>query len=172
MPDMPFDILNQRLGKLRDSGLLEGDNTALAMDIDTELQEKFIFFPIAELDALIKDIREPESGTFHLGDGPEKCSAQSSENPNWLYNHAENALALWWHLKRKAEKLAQRPEPGIYRGKYIKSWFTVIVTEDRRIMIPQQMSSRVMDCTDDYDNRGHAVWKLQRINVTDGTVSA
>lgn len=40
--EMPMDVLNNRLGKLRDSGILDGDNTAYAIDIDQELREKFL----------------------------------------------------------------------------------------------------------------------------------
>jgi hypothetical protein len=114
MAEMPFDVLNARLGKIRDNGDIDFDNTAAAVDIDSELQAKFLFFPIEEIEAV--EIREVHRGTFHAGDGPEKCSAQGHENPAWLYNHALNALALYWRIKNGEERLARRPEPGTYRA--------------------------------------------------------
>jgi hypothetical protein len=33
-------------------------------------------------------------GKFWAGSGPEECVARGTENPNWLRNHANSALAL------------------------------------------------------------------------------
>lgn len=174
--EMPFDVLNHRLGKIRDNGDIDFDNTAAALDIDMELQAKYLFFPIEELEAA--EIREVHSGTFHIGDGPEKCSAQGGENPAWLYNHALNALALYWHLKRREEleeeqrKIeavwAKRPEPGLYQGRAAQC-FTVIVTEDRRVLV-QMDQGGLRDATEDWDTGSNQIWRLQRIDITDGTI--
>jgi len=113
MAEMPFDVLNARLGKIRDNGDIDFDNTAAAVDIDEELQRKFLFFPIEEIEAV--EIEESR-GHLYAGSGPEHCAAGETENPNWLYNHAINALALYWRIKNGEERLARRPEPGAYRA--------------------------------------------------------
>lgn len=178
--EMPVDILNQRLGKIRDNGDIDFDNTAAAVDIDSELQEKFLFFPIEELEALEEQI-EFSRDVYYLGQNHGYAVVHEDAPLTELYQRAENTLALYWHLKRKAEekeaeeaekmaKLAKRPLPGVYRARSGVSWFTMIVTEDRRILIPQQLSDRHTDFTDDYDN-GKVNWTDQRqINVADGTV--
>jgi hypothetical protein len=94
--EMPVDVLNKRLGNIRDNGDIDFDNTMTAIDIDEELQEKFLFFPFEEIRAV--QIHDDGDGKFHIGDGPERCSARAHENPNWLYNHALHALAMWQHL--------------------------------------------------------------------------
>ena len=43
-----------------------------------------------------------------VGDGAEACWAHLEDNPNWHYNHALNALALYRELKRRAE-----PQPDL-----------------------------------------------------------
>lgn len=140
--ETPVDVLAHRLGKIRDNGDIDFDASALACDIDAELQEKFLSIPFAEIEAV--EIREVSTGTFHAGDGPEKCSAQDSENPDWLYNHGINALALWWKLQgdaHKAEqeqleaaKLARRPEPGVYELWTGGEQHVIVVTADQRIL--------------------------------------
>lgn len=172
--EMPVDILNQRLGKLRDNGDIDFDNTAVAVDIDSELQEKFLFFPIAELEELEEQI-ETSRDMLYLGQGTGYINVLESDKPEDLFTKAENALALYWHLKKKADaekdRLAKRPEPGVYQGKSA-SYFTVLVTEDRRVLV-QQTSGGFADLTEAWD-KGTAgrYWGLQRINITDGTVSA
>lgn len=177
--EMPMDILNKRLGKIRDNGDIDFDNTAAAVDIDTELQSKFLFFPIEEIEAV--EIEE-NRGHLYAGSGPEHCAAAEADNPNWLYNHAVHALALYWHLKKvqdaaadaekaEAQKLAARPEPGVYQGNGGIHYFTVIVTADRRVLVGQKLGG-YEDQSDLYDRMQAGFWNLQRVDVTDGTVSA
>lgn len=174
--EMPFDILNQRLGKIRDNGDIDFDNTATAMDIDQELQDKFVFFPFEELEAVeIENDRE----VLHAGSGPEHCSATSASNPTWLYNHAMNALALWWRLKRDQEreeakqatlaKLARRPQPGVYQAFAHLNYFTVIVPDDRRVLV-SMTNGGLRDASQEWDAYENGPWALQRIDLTDGTV--
>lgn len=54
---------------------------------------------LAELDLItINRADLPEvverDGVLSAGSGPEECTARGSENPNWLRNHANAALAL------------------------------------------------------------------------------
>jgi hypothetical protein len=173
--EMPVDVLNKRLGKIRDNGDIDFDNTMAAVDIDSELQEKFIFFPIEELEQLIKDELEEGRERFVLGSGPEHCAASVGENPQWLYNHARNALALYWKLTEdqkqaeyEAEKLERRPEPGMYQGKAAE-YMAVLVTDDRRVLV-QQKGGGFADLSPTWDAGGKDSWNLQRINLTDGTI--
>lgn len=178
--EMPVDILNQRLGKIRDNGDIDFDNTAAAVDIDSELQEKFLFFPIEELEELEEQI-EFQREVYYLGQGHGYTAVSKDVDLKELYQRAENTLALYRHLKKladekeqeklEAEKLAKRPEPGLYRAKTGRStWFTLIVTEDRRIMVPQQLTGNSMDFTDEYDE-GKVNWTdLRQISLVDGTV--
>jgi hypothetical protein len=179
--EMPMDVLNKRLGQIRDNGDIDFDNTAAAIDIDSELQEKFLFFPMEEIEAV--EIEE-DRGQLHAGAGPEHCVAGPDENPNWLYNHAMNALALWWRLKNdqekaeqekaeqeqlEAAKVARRPEPGVYQGRNVAGrYFTTIVTDDRRVMV-QQASGGLTDNTSMWDQDP---WLVRRVDITDGTISA
>lgn len=179
--EMPFDILNTRLGKIRDNGDIDFDNTSAALDIDVELQSKFLFVPFEELEAV--EI-EGDRDNYHAGSGPEHCMATGSENPEWLYNHGINALALWWHLKAKAEKeeaeqieaakIARRPEPGVYsletgRTASLKSStpmpYLVAVTADRRI-IDLNKTGKHTDFTDVFDGlRDPASWTFTLIET-------
>jgi hypothetical protein len=178
---MPVDVLNHRLGKIRDNGDIDFDNTMAAVDIDSELQEKFLFFPIEELEQLIRDELEEGRDRFVLGSGPEHCAASIHENPQWLLNHARNALALYWKLmedqklaEHEAEKLERRPEPGVYQGTHTgNKHFTVLVTEDRRVLVGQSTGG-FDDYTTQWDQHAATslAWTLQRIDITDGTISA
>lgn len=139
--EMPMDVLNRRLGKIRDNGDIDFDNTAAALDIDMELQAKFLTIPFEELEAV--EIEETR-GTYNAGSGQEHCGANESANPDWLYNHGINALALWWKLKNtqerqeqeqiEAAKLARRPKPGVYELWTGGEQHVVAVTADRRIL--------------------------------------
>lgn len=176
--EMPFDVLNHRLGKLRDSGLLEGDNTAIAIDIDQDLQRQFIFIPQEEIDAVeIQDRGEGAIQKWEAGSGPETIRAHHGDNPAWLYNSAVHALAMYQHLQKlekereaEAAKLAKRPEPGVYQGSNRGgNYFVVIVTTDKRVLVPQTEGG-----ADDYTKIWDAdpeLWKLQRIDVADGTIA-
>lgn len=166
--EMPVDVLNRRLGRIRDNGDIDFDNTAVAVDIDSELQDKFLFFPIEELEedgAAIEDDR----GVLHAGTGPEHCQARPGENPNWLLSHARNALTLYWRLKQleEAEKLAKRPAPGVYHTQGSgRLSFTAIVTEDRRVVVPME-DGVLLDQSVIFDAHG---WKMRPIDVANGTI--
>ena len=174
--EMPFDVLNRRLGRLRDSGNIDFDNTALAVDIDTEMQEMFMFVPQEEIDAV--EIEPSKDGHgFFAGSGPETIRAHHGDNPAWLYNSAVHALAMYQHLQKlekereaEAAKLAKRPEPGVYQGSNRGgNYFVVIVTTDKRVLVPQTEGG-----ADDYTKIWDAdpeLWKLQRIDVADGTIA-
>lgn len=164
--EMPVDILKFRLGGIRDNGDIDFDHTAAALEMDEELQEKFLFVPFKELEAI--EIEE-NRGQLNAGSGPEHCAAGENENPNWLYNHGINALALWWRIKQRQEaeaalaaaekrrkeaderKVAQRPAPGVYTLHTGGELHTAIVTADRRILCPRHRHDAMNDFTDIYD---------------------
>lgn len=164
--EMPMDILNTQLGKIRDNGDIDFDNTMAAVDIDTILQEKFLFIPFEELEAA--EIEE-DRGQLHAGSGPEHCTAGPDENPNWLYNHGINALALWWRIKRDQEaaetlaaaekakqeaderKVLQRPIPGVYSLNTGGEVHLTVVTAERRIFFGKRNTHDTLDVTDIYD---------------------
>lgn len=155
--ETPMDVLNHRLGKIRDNGDIDFDNTAAALEIDMELHAKFLSIPFAELEAV--EIEE-DRDNYHAGSGPEHCMATGSENPNWLYNHGIHALALWWKLKAKQEreeqeqieaaKLARRPKPGVYKLWTGGEQHVVVVTADQRILSMKPMADP-LDLTDIFD---------------------
>ena len=171
--EMPMDILNKRLGEIRDNGDIDFDNTSVAVDIDMELQSKFLFFPIEEIEAV--EI-EGDRDNYHAGSGPEHCMATGSENPAWLYNHARNALALYWRLQQDAEraeaeqleaaKLARRPEPGVYSLNTGRAEpYLVAVTAERRI-IDLNRTGKCTDFTDTFDGlRDPASWTFTLVET-------
>lgn len=173
--EMPMDILNKRLGDIRDNGDIDFDNTAAALDIDMELQSKFLFFPIEELEADGAAI-EDDRGVLHAGDGPEHCQARPGENPNWLLNHARNAMTLYWHLRQieEAERMernrqvimARRPEPGIYSLNTGRADpYLVAVTAERRI-IDLNRTGKHTDFTDTFDGlENPAKWTFTLIET-------
>lgn len=164
--EMPVDILNKELGAIRDNGDIDFDNTMAAVNIDSILQEKFLSIPFEELEAVKI---EEDRGQLNAGSGPEHCSAGDHENPNWLYNHGINALALWWRIKQRQEaeevlaaaekqrqeveqrRVAQRPAPGVYTLHTGGELHTAIVTADRRILCPRHRHDAMNDFTDIYD---------------------
>jgi hypothetical protein len=150
--EMPMDVLNKRLGQIRDNGDIDFDNTMAAVDIDSELQEKFLFIPFEELEAVEIEQNRDE---LHAGSGPEHCMAGPGDNPNWLYNHGINALALWWKMTQDARKdetrAALRPAPGVYELWTGGERLTAIVTADRRIICPTHGNSVMSDFTDIFD---------------------
>ena len=180
--EMPVDILNKELGAIRDNGDIDFDNTMAAVNIDEKLQEKFLFFPLEEIEAV--EIEESR-GRLHAGSGPEHCNAGEHENPAWLYNHAINALALYWRIKKDQEdreKLAkelaeaeaerqrriliQRPIPGVYSLWTQGEHHTVIVTADRRILAPRAKSEEMIDFTDIYDElENKSRWTFTKIET-------
>jgi hypothetical protein len=152
--EMPMDVLNKRLGQIRDNGDIDFDNTMAAVDIDSELQEKFIFIPQEEIDAVeIKDSKDGHG--FYAGSGPEVIQAGEHDNPAWLYNSAVHALALWWKMTQDARKdetrAALRPAPGVYELWTGGERLTAIVTADRRIICPTHGNSVMSDFTDIFD---------------------
>ena len=181
--EMPMDILNTQLGKIRDNGDIDFDNTMAAVNIDTILQQKFLSIPYEELEAV--EIKESRDGHgYYAGDGPEACKAGEHENPAWLYNPGINALALWWKLKNDQEaaealaaaekaqeeagrlKVLQRPIPGVYNLNTGGSQYTVIVTADRRILAPQGFNGTIQDFTEVYDSLGKkSVWVFTSIET-------
>lgn len=170
--EMPVDVLTHRLGKIRDNGTIDFDQTAAALDIDSELQEKFLSIPYEEIDRI--EI-EDERGQLTVGSGPEHCAANTSENPEWLYNHALNALALWRKLLKDQEEqeereriMARRPQPGIYQANGGTDNFIIIVTEDQRLIVPQTVGEPI-DGTDIWDRTTHATWQLRRLDPAAGT---
>ena len=103
MTEMPFDVINNFMHTAFDEALDRDQATDRAMDLDQELQSKFLFFNIAE-EIAGAEIHAHGNGTLRAGSGQEVCTATGTENPNWLYNHAVNALALWWALKERQDK--------------------------------------------------------------------
>jgi hypothetical protein len=175
MPEMPVDILNKELGAIRDNGDIDFDNTMAAVNIDTVLQEKFLFIPLEEIDA----IEIEHTNLLSAGSGPENCQAGENENPNWLYNHAMNALALHFRIKATQEAkqaaIAKRPVPGVYHARHsgARHYFAIIVTADRSIMVPME-DGELCDQTEDYDAAAAkgTPWTTTHINITAGRFSA
>jgi len=176
--EMPVDILTHRFGKLVDNGdFAVSDYQAVAISIDEELQEKFVFVPDAELSEIAEQI-EDHKGWLKIGQRPGYLCVDSGISVEDAWTLAENALAIWWLRKRdtelEAEKLAKRPEPGVYRGTYAgHKYFTVIVTADQRVMVPQAAGG-IDDYSAQWDEHvGTSLgWTLQRIDITEGTVEA
>lgn len=119
---------------------------------------------------------EDDRGVLNTGSGPEHCAARPGENPNWLYSHGINALALWWRMKQDAEReeraLARRPAPGVYQAKSTK-YFTVIVPEDRRVLV-QMSSGGLRDATQEWDfmtEEDGTPWTLARIDTANGIIA-
>jgi hypothetical protein len=173
--EMPVDVLNKRLGKIRDNGDIDFDNTMAAVDIDSELQEKFIFFPIEELEVLREQIEENRDGLY-LGQGVGYATCPVDADPQDLLTRAENALVLYWELmeRRKLteleqEKLDRRPASGVYSGGM--GSFTVIVPEDRRVLVLMD-SGGFKDYSEQWDDFLYKAWNLCRINVSTGTIES
>ena len=86
---------------------------------------------------------------------------------------------MWQHLSRlqerkaEQEKLDKRPECGVYQGYDDDEYFTVIVTSRRRVLV-QQATGGLSDMTELWDAKASDTpcpWALQRIDITDGTIT-
>ncbi|ALY10584.1 hypothetical protein FDH86_gp049 [Arthrobacter phage Tank] len=108
MADMPFDSILDHFANGFDDKLDPDQAQSHAIDLDQELQSKFLFFNIEEEVDSIEIFDRGEGAIQHLGagSGPEECTAAHGDNPNWLWNHALNAMALARHLEK-----AQKPQP-------------------------------------------------------------
>lgn len=165
--EMPVDVITRHVNQYDMAGA-NIDPTDCALDLDQELQRKFLSIPFEELEAV--DIKESRDGHgYYAGDGPELCKAGEHENPNWLYNHGINALALWWRIKRdqeaakalavaeeaEAEKqrrlLIHRPVPGVYMLNTGGEVHLTVVDADRRIFFGTNRGDGTHDVTDIYD---------------------
>ena len=180
--ETPFDVLNAGLGtlhrRMNHGGTFENEGfepTDEAIKIDEVMQEKFIFFNIAEeIDTV--EISE-NKGHLTAGTGPELSACTTSSNPVWLYNKAMSCLALYRHLQaiKDAEEAAaikaRRPAPGVYRGK-AHDYFVAIVTDDQRVLV-YDTDGGLQDRTSTFDTLGHSGplgWNLKRINTAEGTI--
>lgn len=170
--EMPIDIIKKhtdiRSGLVGPDGLTDGQR---ALNIDLELQRKFLHIPFEDIDT-VEIVKDRDS--LVAGSGPEGCYSQPAENPTWLYNHAVNALALWRHLtkleeeRKERERLALRPQPGVYHTRGSGSLaFTAIVTEDRRVIVPME-DGVLLDQSALHDAQG---WNMRPIDVAAGTVA-
>jgi hypothetical protein len=74
--------------------LMAGGETART--IAAGLEREKIIIDRADVEAV--ELRRNGEG-IDAGSGPESCHARDSENPNWLWNHGINALALSLHLE-------------------------------------------------------------------------
>lgn len=169
--ETPIDIIMKHLGPEGTTGLTAHQ---LGMNIDLELQDKFLHFNILE-EIASAHIEMVAPGIISAGSGPEAVNAGEKENPAWILNRAINTLALYWEIaqnqKDQEELVERRPKPGIYQGRGIVH-FIVIVTEDRKILV-QQDNGGLNDRTLQWDTAasgGDQPWNLQRINITDGTI--
>jgi len=167
MAQTPMDLLVDRLGKIRDNGDIDFDHVAAAMDIDTELQQKFLSIPYEEISA-VKIENSKDGHGYYAGSGPETVRAGKHDNPNWLYNTGVHALALWQHLKLEQER-PRIPEPGVYlvTTKASGHATTAIVTDDRRVVVPQTGLGTMADKTFVFrDSESEFVW--QRVDLATG----
>lgn len=173
MAEMPFDVINGHLHTFREEGYFTQssdievpDPVDLAIDIDSELQKQFLFFPFEEIDEVEIHIHG-KGEKISAGTGPEECSATGTENPDWLYNHAVNALALWRTLKQRqeTERRGKRPQHGWYVAKSDTAAITVFVTaEDRRVMMILPFSGELEDVTANYDRGVYKSWEWSTLS--------
>lgn len=183
--EMPFDVISNHLLNGFDEPLEPDNAREHAMDIDQELQKKFIFISMEEIDAIKIESSSYPHGLV-AGSGPETIRATVGDNSNWLYNSAIHALAMYQHLKYLEErakieaeqaKLARRPEPGVYlahlEDEEDEDYFTIIVDDKRLIWVPQ-VGGGMLNLADDYDSRlagNGSRWIVQSINLSDGTIT-
>lgn len=85
------------------------------MDSDFSLRREFPWqrsLAAAEWDAAYEKVIETVNNTIGIGSGPERCVAHIDDNPNWLRNHAANAIALAEYLEDRdtANSEAEREE--------------------------------------------------------------
>lgn len=96
--EMPIDIIKAHIERvLAAKWLPDGAPSAaeLATGLDTELQAKFAFIPMEEIEA-VTVTRRIKHGTRFLsaGSGPLEASCGVHSNPSLLHNRAVNELAL------------------------------------------------------------------------------
>lgn len=170
--EMPIDILTYRLGKMVDNGVNLPDPTSAAISIDEDLQANFYFIPKEEVDAVdINKISETHLHVgFQAGSGPETIRAAKGDNPNWLYQSAVHALAMYQFLKAEQER-PTIPEPGVYLLLGGTTPVTAIVTEDRRVMINQFGSMEMKDQTDLIRGESGKHYTFQAIDLATGTLT-
>lgn len=170
--ETPIDVILKHLGPEGTTGLTAHQ---LGMNIDLELQRKFLHFNIAEEIANVDITDDVDGGVLTAGSGPEEARCSPNDNPLWLLNRAINTLALYWHLneKEKAALIERRPAPGIYQAKGA-TYFIAIVTADHRVMV-QQDNGGFRDLTNTWDNVADngdgGPWTMQRIDLADGTIA-
>lgn len=176
--DMPFDLINRRLGAIRDNGDIDFDNTAAAVDLDMELQAKFLFFPFEEIDAI--EVAESRDRIYAgVGEAYAACSVHTY--PDELLRKAENLLALRHRIlmnreeEAEAAKIAARPAPGIYALNTGGERHIAIVTADRRILTTRHMAQELNDFTHIYDgleNKSRWTFTPVETGLSAGTVEA
>jgi hypothetical protein len=170
MTEMPIDVIRDHLATSFDEPLDADQALEHAMDLDQELQQKFLSIPYGEIRRI--EIQTHEDKAW-AGDGPERCSVREDENPNWLYNHAMNALALWLHLKETQEakeklaRISKRPAHGWWLAKapsgvIVPMW---VSGAERRIFTPSHGSGEMAEWTEAYDKGELSGWALERLNV-------
>lgn len=169
MPEMPFDSILNHFANGFDDKLDPDQAQSHAMDLDQELQSKFLFFNIAEeVDSI--EIEELGGGGVHhlgAGSGPEGCTAGHQDNPNWLWNHALNAMALARHLEKvqRQKLLEAMPHHGWHIGTTIDSAFTVYVSADKRFFMMDRRKGQLTERTDDWFRGNMTHWKFRPIGM-------
>jgi hypothetical protein len=98
-----IDALADLIGKARRASVFTEDQNVIAA---RAIDGRYVLIPKDEIADV--EVRVEREDKLHAGDGPEKCSARLAENPQWLRNHALNALALAEKIDRmNAEQFAK-----------------------------------------------------------------
>jgi hypothetical protein len=150
------DVLEYRIGKMVDAGLFGGEVTSTAENLASELDEKFISFPVEELDRI--DVVESANNHLYAGPLREVEVEAGRMGSSDAYNMAEYWLAMHRHLLTQEQqaraKLAQRPQEGLYRVVFPTGNASVAMVDAlRSVYILDTAEGVWLDRTDAYDSR-------------------
>lgn len=84
---------------------------------------------------------EDRGGYFICGSGPGECGARPSDNPNWLRNHAANALALADYIELVEREQNTRNK----RRDEVAGEFSAVKTYGGQLPYTQKLIDRIID---------------------------
>jgi hypothetical protein len=166
---MPFDAILDHFANGFDDKLDPDQAQNHAMDLDQELQSKFLFFNIEEeVDSI--EIEDRGEGAIHrlgAGSGPEECTAGHGDIPNWLWNHALNAMALARHLEkvRREKWLKAMPNHGWHVATTDGEALVIYVSADQRIFSVGHRKGQLNDRTRAWLEGRLDHWKFRPIGA-------
>lgn len=167
MPEMPIDVIRNHMLHGFDEPLGSDSATDHALAIDQELQSKFLFFNIEDEVDSIEIVDRGEGAIQHLGagSGPEECTAGHGDNPNWLWNHALNAMALARHLEKvqRQKFIDALPHHGWHVASTPDGFITVYVTPERRILSIGSNLGRLNDRTEEWFAGKLSHWTFRKL---------